>query len=167
MRPSPLRRGMEVGRAGPADSWLAFSWTADRSCVEEYGHACSLSIVMGMKFPTYSRNATCLHRRDLEETLYVVMAGRESKSQRSERAQRSEHAQTAQIYVINLDHGCEESDARQLVVSMFKTTQFWRGRGSWCNTIPSSWGSMITLKFDSGYMSFLPRRWVPKIGYLC
>ncbi|MGE9502485.1 hypothetical protein ACQP3D_29335, partial [Escherichia coli] len=35
---------------------------------------------------------------------------------------------------------------------------------SWCNTIPGSQENVITLKFNSDYMSCLPRRWILEIG---
>lgn len=44
-------------------------------------------------------------------------------------------------------------------------TYFWQ-KNSWCNTIPSAQTSMITLKLNSGYMSFLSRNSVLEIVYL-
>jgi hypothetical protein len=93
-------------------------------------------------------------------TLQVVTSGEQPQGGRNENS--------IQIGSVNLAQDFRESDVRRLVASIFKHNIIWGGVGdvSWCNTIPDIQQSIITSKFNSGYMSLLPRRWVLEIGYL-
>lgn len=54
-----------------------------------------------------------------------------------------------------------KSDAMWFIFNKFKHYTIFPGV-----TVPGAHGSIITLKLDSGYKSFLPKRWFLEIGYL-
>ena len=78
---------------------------------------------------------------------------------------KDENENSVQIDFVNPDQTLE-SNAKRFVVSIFKHNMIWKKKDLGVIK-PSVQRHTITSELNSGHMSFLPRRWVLEIGYLC
>lgn len=73
------------------------------------------------------------------------------------RKRRDENENSLQVNLVNLIPDFEESNAKRIIVSIFKTQHNLGGKKFSRCKISSSQGSVIIWKLNSGYMSFVPK----------
>lgn len=81
---------------------------------------------------------------------------------------KGEKENLVQIDIINLDLKLQESDVRLFILNTFKQYTLEKFPSVMESLMQMGASGLIarTSKLNSGYMSFLPRRWVLEIGYL-
>ena len=99
----------------------------------------------------------------LSEEMRRPLSGAHSKQEHE--PQRGVNEKLVQIDSVSLGQDFGEADGQWFTPKKLQYSRIQKKK-SWCNAIPAAQGSVITSKLDSGYASFLPRRWVLEIGYL-